>query len=270
MNKNLLLLLLIPTFISCNNEKYYTEYYPSGNLKLKVQIDKDSIQNGTYEEYYDNGKLKSKTNYTNGKISDSLFNYFKNGQIKEKGTVKNNFQNGWWNYYNKNGELKEKSEWIFVSDSLHKNQSYYYDNKGNIKLEPSTFFEIEISDTLRIGKNAARINYVTNFNNREENLLSVIIENEYSESERKTDTFGDGTLKPYFGVSIYKTGKQKIKGKIQEKVLTITKDSDDLWTLETAEHYKYFEKDVYVWDKENETEIGKKLREEMISGSENN
>ncbi|MFL0354768.1 toxin-antitoxin system YwqK family antitoxin [Xanthomarina sp. GH4-25] len=270
MNKKLGLILLIITFYSCDNKKYFTEYYPNGNMKVKVEINKDSLQIGTYEDFYESGELKSKTTYSNGKISDTFYKFYRNGKIQEKGLEKNNFLNGWWLYYDSNGKLKEKSEFIIVKDSLYKNQSYYYDKNGNIKIEPSTFFELEISDTLRIGKNAGRIkNYVTNFNNREANLLSVIIDNENSEKEIKKDTFGNGTLKPFFGVTIFKTGKQKIKGKILEKVLTKTKEDNDLYRLTIVEHYKYFEKEVYVWDKEKETELGKKLREEMIADKNN-
>lgn len=271
--KKLTYILLTLVFINCKSEKKdIFQEYNGEMVKVEFTDSKDdSLFTGFGGETYENGKLKSLSYIKNGVPADTVFFYYENGKVKEKGLVKNNLKNGWWHFYNTNGKLTEKSEFVIVRDSMHKNQSYYYDQNGNIKIEPSTFFELEISDTLRIGKNAARIkNYVTNFNNREGNLLSVIIENEYSESERKTDTFGDGTLKPFFGISIYKTGRQKIKGKIQEKVLTKTKDSDDLWTLTIAEHYKYFEKEVYVWDKESETETGKKLREEMISGSENN
>ncbi|TYB75867.1 toxin-antitoxin system YwqK family antitoxin [Bizionia myxarmorum] len=266
MLKKLGLILVIITLYSCDNKKYVTEYYPNGKLKLKVEIDKDSLQIGSYEDFYASGELKSKTTYSNGKISDTFYRFHKNGKVKEKGLEKNNFLNGWWFYYDADGKLKEKSQFLTIKDSLYKNQSYYFNKNGNIKLEPSTFFEIEISDTLRIGKNAARIkNYVTNFNNREANLLSVIIDNENSDNEIKRDTFGNGTLKPFFGVTIYKSGKQKIKGKILEKILTKTKESEDLYNLIIEDHYKYFEIDVFVRDQEKETRLGQKLREEMIA-----
>lgn len=269
MKKILLLISIILITDSCNNEKFFTEYYPNGNLKLKVQINKDSIQIGTYETYYETGELSSKTNYYNGTIADTLFKYHKNGVIKEKGLVKNNIKDGWWLYYDSDGRLNKKSDFVTVRDSMYKNQSYYYDKNGNVNLEPSTYFELEIPDTLKIGKNAARIkNYVTNYNNRNSNLLSVIIENEYSETETRKDTFGDGTLKPFFGISIYRKGNQKIKGKILEKILTVKEENDSISTLTIMEHYKYFEKDVYVWDKE--TDLGIRLRKQITSGTENN
>lgn len=251
MNK-LSYLLITLLFFNCKEEKKdIFQEYNGEVIKVEVIDSIDSLYTGWGGEPYKNGKLKSLAYQKDGKVVDTLFFYYKNGGVKEKGLIKDDMRNGWWFFYDKKGRLKDKSEYVILRDSMYKNQSFYYDKNGDLELEPSTFFEIEISDTLRIGKNAARVkNYVTNFNNREANLLLVIIDNEYSEKEIRKDTFGDGTLKPFFGVSILKTGKQKIKGKIQEKILTKTKDSTDLYTLTIAEHYKYFEKEVYVWDKE--------------------
>lgn len=269
--KKLTYTLLTLLFLNCKTEKkdIFQEY--NGKM-VKVEFinsKTDSLFTGFGGKAYKNGKLKSLSYVKNGKVSDTLFFYYENGNIKEKGLIKDNMKNGWWFFFDTIGRLKEKSEFVIVRDSIHKNQSYYYSKNTEVKIKPSTYFELEISDTLRIGQNAARIkNYVTNYNNREANLLSVIIDNEYSETKTKKDTFGDGTLKPFFGISIYRKGKQKIKGKIQEKVLTKTKVSNDLYTLTIFEHYKYFEKEVYVWEKETKT--GKKLRKEMTTDNKNN
>lgn len=250
MNKNIFLILLILIFISCNNEKYFTEYYPSGNLKLKVQIDKDSIQNGTYEEFYESGELKSKTNYVNGKISDSLYNFYENGTIKDKGIVKNNFQSGWWYYYRPNGSLKEKTEWIIVKDNLHKNQSMYFDQNGKIKYENSSFFVLKIPDTIKLGKNLAKFEYYSNFNVYKK-LMYVVIENKYSENETKMDTFGIEGRDYRFGVFGYKKGKQNIKGQIVEELYEIKNIGNDSAIGTVSNHKKYFEKEVYVSEKNN-------------------
>jgi hypothetical protein len=250
MNKNLFLILLILTIISCKKEQFVTEFYPNGNIKLKVQINKDSIQNGTYEEYYENGELKSKTNYVNGLITDSLFNFYENGLIKDKGTVKNNFPNGWWNYYRFNGQLKEKTEWILVKDSLHKNQTIYFDQKGNIKYGTSSFFELKIPDTIRLDKNIARFNYHSNFNVYKK-LIYVVVENKYSENETKLDTFGIKDNDFWFGVYGYKKGKQNIKGQIVEELYEIKSVGNDSAIGTVSNHKKYFEKEVYVSDKNN-------------------
>jgi len=241
---------MILTLISCKKEKYVTEFYPNGNIKLKVQIDKDSIQNGTYEEFYENGELKSKTNYVNGKISDSLFNFYDNGTIKEKGIVKNNFQNGWWNYYRQNGSLKEKTEWIIVKDSLHKNQSIYIDQNGKIKYDESSYFELKIPDTIYLGKNFAKFDYYSNFNVYKK-LMYVVVENQYSEREIKLDTFGIEDNDLWFGVYGYKKGKHNIKGQIVEELYEIKNIDNDSAIGTVSEHKKYFEKKVYVSEKNN-------------------
>lgn len=271
--KKLPFILFLFIFLNCK-EKAKDIYHEYNGELVKVELldaQTGASFTGFGAETYPNGKLKSLAYMKDGQIADTLFIYYENGEIKEKGLVKDTVNYGWWYFYDPQGRLKEKSEFVIVRDSTYKNQSYYYDTSGNLKIEPSTFFEIEISDTLRIGKNAARIkNYVTNFHNRERNYLSVIIENEYQDGEIKRDTFSDGTLQPYFGVSIFKTGKQIIKGKIQEKILTKTKDSTDWYSVSMGDHYKYFEKEVYVWEKDKETELGKKLRDEMINDYKNN
>jgi hypothetical protein len=250
MNKNLCLLLILILLISCDQKKYITEYYPNKKLKLKIEIDTDSIQNGTYEEFYENGKLKSKTNYVNGQISDSLFNFYENGKTKEKGIVENNLQSGWWNYYNSNGGLKEKSEWIIVSDSLYKNQSIYYDQSGEIKQKNSSYFNLNIPDTIHLGKNLARFDYSSNFDVYDK-LMYVVIENKYSESETKLDTFGIENDDFRFGVFGYKKGLQNIKGQIVEELYEIKNIGNDSAIGTVSNHKKYFEKEVYVSDKNN-------------------
>ena len=269
--KKLIYLVSIIFIFSCKKEvkEIYQEY---NGQRVKIEFggrSNDSLFTGHEGSSYENGNLKTLGYYKNGVLIDTLFVYHKNGRIKEKGLLKNNLKNGWWLSYDEQGNLLAKMEILNFGDTLYKNQSYFYEKNGDIKMEPSTFFEIEISDTLKLGKNAARIkNYITNFNNSERNLLSVILENKKSENEIRKDTFSDGTLTPYFGITTYKLGKQKIKVKIEEKIVTKTKDSSGLYNLTIADHYKYFEKEVYV--QEMETELGKRLREEMITEYKNN
>jgi hypothetical protein len=248
MKKSLLLILIILFILSCDNKKYHTEYYPNGNLKLKVEINKDSIQNGTYEEFFESGKLKSKTNYENGKISDSLFNFYDNGKIKEKGIIKQNFQNGWWKYYDSDGNLKEKTEWIILRDSLYKNQSIYFDKNGKIKYENSSFFNLKIPDTIQLGKNLAGFDYNSNIKVYKK-LMYVVIENKYSEKVTKLDTFAVNDNDYRFGIYGYKKGTQNIKGQIVEELYEIKNIGNDSAIGTISNHIKYFEKEVYVKDK---------------------
>jgi len=267
--KKISYLILILLLFNCKKETKEIIHEYNGQL-IKVELI-DSIPNSFYSGFgggiYENGSLKSLAYYQNGKIVDTLVYYHENGKIKEKGLVKNNMSIGWWLNFNEQGNLTAKTEYLHFGDSLYKNQVYYYDKKGNLKLEPSTFFKLNIPDTIKIGKNLARVeNYITNFNNNELNLLTVIIENQYSEFEFKKDTFSDGTLKPFFGIYGYKTGRQKIKGKLEEKIVT-SKDSS---TMTISHHYKYFEKEVYVWDKEKYSESGMRIRNEMEKEYKNN
>ncbi|HEX8017628.1 MAG TPA: hypothetical protein VF465_20545, partial [Flavobacterium sp.] len=69
MKKTLLLIIVILNF-SCNNKKFYKEFYPDGNLKLKIALENKGIRNGEFEEYYESGKLKGKGKYFKGIVSD--------------------------------------------------------------------------------------------------------------------------------------------------------------------------------------------------------
>jgi hypothetical protein len=213
-------------FVNCKQEErefFYT--YNGKKIKVELISSNDTLTNGFGGEIYENGSLKSLAFFENGKIIDTLFLFHENGRIKAKGMILNKLKNGWWYFYDKHVNLKEKSEYIVIRDSIYKNQSYFFDSNGKIKIGPSTFFQLEIPDTLKIGKNIARVKkYVTNYNKTDDfltskNLLTVIVDNHYSEKEIRKDTFSDGTLKPFFGIYCYKTGKQKIKGILKETIL---------------------------------------------------
>jgi hypothetical protein len=232
----------------------------------------DSQFNGFGGETYENGKLKYISLFKNGEPIDTLFYYYENGKIKEKGLVKNGLQNGWWTYFRENGILKEKIEWKPKgNDTIYKNQSLVFDNNGKLKLESSSYFDLEIPDTIVIGKNIAFVkNYVSDFNNADERYLSVIIENRYSDNTIKKDTFSDGTLKPFFGIFGYKTGKQIVKGKIEEKILKTEQINKDSSSLTITDHYKYFEKEVFVSDSKEISEKSKKIINDYFKSKENN
>lgn len=273
MLKKLTYILLALLSLNCKTDKkdVYQEY--NGEIiKVKFNDSKtDSTFTGYGGEFYANGNLKFLSYFINGKSADTLVYYYKNGKIKEKGLEENGFQKGWWLYYRKDGSLKEKSEWLILRDSSYKNQSYYFDEYGKLKNEPSTYFELDIPDTLRIGKNLARVkNYVTNNYGNEGNLITVIIENQFSESEIKKETFSDGTLKPFFGIYAYKSGKLKINGKIKEQILNKEKEDDSMYNFKIANHFKYFEKEIYVWDKYEYSKSGLRIKNQLEAEYKNN
>jgi|SRR5690554_1990689 len=235
--------------IACNKENIKEEYYSGGALKTRIYVDKNGIPNGSYNEFYSSGELKVKANYLNGVIKDTVFSYYKSGKIKERGLMSTNkLKTGWWFYYDSLGYLKNKNEYIIIDNSLYKNQTIYYDKNGRVKESESSFFTINLSDTIHIGKNAGELHYNSNFSGFYEKLLYVIIENEYENNEIKKDTFINTDNYTRFGIYAHKTGIKKVKGTILERGLFLTKTSKDSSMLEFKDHYKYFEKEVYVKD----------------------
>jgi len=266
MKKTLTYILLIISFISCKKKATEKLYYYNGlMIKIENPINpKDSLFSGLGVDKYENGNLKTLSRVENGNIIDTLFYYYENGSVMKKGVVKNNMENGWWSYYHEDGKINKKIEWFLLRDSIYKNQEIHYNSKGEIKIAPSTYFELQIPDTIQIGKNIARINnYVSNTNNIDTRYLSVIVENRYSNSEIQQDTFNWGNSHLFFGINANKVGRKIIKGKIEEKTLKTDSISEDLFNLTVSDRYRYFQKEVYVSDNGKKSPLTKKLLAEF-------
>lgn len=274
--KKLAYILLTLVFINCKSEgKDIFQEYNGEMVKVEFIDSKvDSLFTGFGGETYISGKLKSLSYVKNGVPIDTLFYYYENGKIKEKGLVENNMVSGWWSYYNENGNLNKKIEWFHLRDSTYKNQEIHFDSNGKIKIAASAFFELQIPDTIQIGKNMARINnYVSNKNNIETRYLSVIIENIYPVIGKKLDTFPtltDDSTSPFFGIYAEKTGRKIVEGKIEEKTLKTDTINTDSFTLTISERYRYFRKEIYVSNSGKKSELSKKLRAEYKKITENN
>lgn len=247
--KNLISLFLIITFISCDKGNYYEEFYENGNIKLKIEINENKIRNGKFFEYYQDGKIKASGKYINGEVEDSTFLYYENGKLREKGFWQKGYKNGWFITYRENGRIMKKEEFIKHDDQYLKNQHIFYDQNGKIDYSKSSFFNLNIPDTIKIGKNKLTLNYYDTSTKSNYNFLNVIIKNEYSENEIKNDTFTDGTRNPFFGVYAYKKGELIINGTIEEKILQQTNIGKDSASLTITDKYKYFSRKVYVVEK---------------------
>ncbi|SIT01926.1 Antitoxin component YwqK of the YwqJK toxin-antitoxin module [Zobellia uliginosa] len=241
-------LLIFFVALSCKN-KVHKEFYPSGNLKFESEVGENGLFNGGYIEYYDSGEIKAKGKYVDGSISDTVYLFYRNGKLKAKGLFQNKIKKGWWNYYRQDGEPKSLEEYLVIHDSMYKNQSIHYLNNGEIDLKNSSFFSLEVPDTMVVGKNVGKVlNYNSNYSSDEYYLsdyhfLTVIVENEYENGLIKKDTFSDGTFTPSFGVFARKKGNQTVRGRIMEEIVyDIPSDS----SVVVKEHFKYFEKDVFV------------------------
>lgn len=232
-------------FASCKKENYVKEYFPNGKLKILFEIDDNKIANGKYEEYYETGELKIKGNYINGKLPDTVFEYYKNQKIKEKGFIKNQIKNSWWSAYDSLGNLRSKIEYISMKNSNYKNQTIYFDKKGDTIFESSSYYKLYLPDTLTLGKNIGRIKYHSNFKTKD-NFFYILIDNQISENEIVKDTFNEEKEITRFGVFAHKIGLKKVKGIIVETILDLRKTNNDSATLTINKHKKYFEKLVFV------------------------
>ncbi len=242
------LYFLLLIFTSCGgDEKYVIEYFPNGNIKFKTQVDSKGVPNGTYEEYYETSELYLKGKLVNAWLSDTLFKYFKNGKLEEIGKLEKGLKKGWWSYYDSTGKLIKQNEYLIIRDSIYQNQSILYRDDLSIDYDRSSFFEIELNDTINLGRNTGKIKYYSNFDYYR-NFLNVVIENKYSESEKVKDTFPFDPDFPFFGVFGSKTGHKTIKGEILETVFLKSKIDVDSFEVRVQTHKKYFEKEVYVQD----------------------
>jgi hypothetical protein len=249
MKSKYLLSLVIICFFSCNKENVKEEFYPNGGLKLKAQINKSNIFNGLYEEYYETGEIRVKSIYNNGLLIDTIFTYHKNGKIESKGIQKNSLPFGWWAYYNADGRLNEKREILIIDKKPYLNQIMRYDSKGKIDYKSSSFFVLDVKDTLSLGGVIGEIFYHHDTVGYQKRYIRIIVDNQYSESKIKKDTFVGEESKKWFGIYNHKTGNKTVSGIIEEQLIFggDNKTPSD-YTIRTST--KYFQKEIYVKDKE--------------------
>jgi len=272
VKKTFVILLSFIFIISCKEKSGDKLYNYNGKIiKLDFVTPKDSLFNGYGGEHYENGALKSLTFFENGKIIDTLVYYYENGNVKKKGLVENNMEYGWWSYNHENGKLNKKIEWFQLRDSIYKNQEIYFDVNEDIRIAPSTYFVLQIPDTIQIGKNIAHINnYISNANDFDVRYLKVIIENRYSDTEKRIDTFTNGSSSPFFGIYADKIGWKIVEGMIEEKTIKTDTINMDSLSLTIVDQYRYFKKEVYVSDNGKKSELSIKLRSEFEKMNENN
>ncbi len=257
--KKIIQILILLIFLSCENKNEYREYYPNGNLKLKVSLNKHQVKNGVYKEYFEDGAIKEKGKYLNGNIVDTVYRYYKNGKLQTKGLLIDNTKVGWWFNYNEKGNPISTKEYINLNGETYENQTIIHDSNGVVDKKLSSFFIVNIPDTISLGKSRRNIGFLSTYNSNItsyfnsksssiQKFIWVVIKNKYPENKIKKDTFSDGTFTPKFGIYGSKSGKQKVEGIIIEEVLDEKIFNKDSSTLIIREHKKYFEKEVFVKD----------------------
>jgi hypothetical protein len=129
------------------------------------------------------------------------------------------------------------------------NQVIRYNQNGQIDTLNSRFFNLHIDDTIYLGKNFGTVDSYTYNKDFDEVYSYVIIENLYSDSEIRLDTFGSNDKNVMFGIFANRIGKQMIKGEIFEQyLLPETVIAQDSVTIDMIEIHSYFEKEVFVKD----------------------
>jgi len=77
-----------------------------------------------------------------------------------------------------------------MKNSNYKNQTIYFDKKGDTIFESSSYYKLYLPDTLTLGKNIGRIKYHSNFKTKD-NFFYIVIDNQISENEIVKDTFNE-------------------------------------------------------------------------------
>lgn len=268
MKKNIILIISL-FFLACTNTNQKKNFYKTGELKSIINLDENYTPNGIYKRYYKSGRLKAIGRYKNGKLDDKFLNYYESGKIEEIGTYKNGklidtlfsyyklggikskgvYNNlkpiGWWTYYNQNGFISHKSEYLNINGKIVENQSIYYSDEEKINREKSSYFVIELKDTLSLGKSIGKIKYFSKFL-KNERYLSVVIDNLYGKDIVKKDTFAYNQDSLRFGVYAYKKGELNIKGELIETILNEKYLGGGKSELEVLKIKKFFNKKVYI------------------------
>lgn len=117
-----------PTFNNVG-EGVWTYYHKNGNIEAKG-YESNGVKNGVWSYYYTNGQIKSKGNYVNGKQNGEWQNFHENGSLSSSGNQTFGFRDGKWSFYYDNGAYK--GEGVF-EDGTGYYKEYY--EKGNLKVE---------------------------------------------------------------------------------------------------------------------------------------
>lgn len=268
ITKKVLLLLLFIT--SCKDKplEELKNYYDNGSLKSVEYVNEKGnkeAENKYYTEdgilsyittfkngnpiktlhFYDNGKIRYSSELKSKDTIEAI-SYFKSGKIKNKGNLINDIKVGWWTEYFSDGNVHKEYEYLINDGKEYQNQIKVYDKNGKIIENQSSFFTVNLSDTLNLGKNEGNLIYCSITNKNSERHLYVIIDNEYEGGVIKKDTFFiKENGKNRFGVYAYKLGILKVKGMILERELHEKKD-ERYSELEFIDHHKYFQKKIYV------------------------
>lgn len=126
--KHIVWTIFILSIVACENGSKYEEKYPSGEIKLTGQLDKNGLREGVWNTYDTYGNITIKSHYRN----DSLYlkEYYQKGILKSKEEIKGGLKHGKrWSYYD-SGELKTE---VSFSKDRKVGQGHEYYKNGSVK-----------------------------------------------------------------------------------------------------------------------------------------
>ena len=123
--------ILLLTFIlfGCENRRE-EQFYPNGQLKLKVELI-NNRRSGLLTEYHETGKVKATSNWIEGQLHGEAIEYYENGSIWTISNYVMGETDGKVTFYHEDGRLMEVQ--IYDDDNL----IYFirYDKDNNVYLE---------------------------------------------------------------------------------------------------------------------------------------
>ena len=201
--------------------------------------------------YYNNGKIAQEKKYL-GNNDFYVKNYYKSGEINSEGRIKNNKTIGWWKMY-ENNKTKYRFNFIIISGKVYLNQKIKYDSNEKILENESNYFNLDIPDTLKVGKTKINVFYKPLFSKKSDVFICVgykIDENFDNIKNVRIDTFYTPNSKnAWFGLKYESPGKKIVRGFIYERNVTIKDNlgiNKDSAMAVINDRTSYFEKEIYV------------------------
>jgi len=232
---------IIILFFACEYSNEEKVLYPNGNLKISASI-KEGKWNGSVKYFYESGSLKLEQLWNNGQKDGYSRKYFKNGNIMKIDTFCLSVPCGWSIEYYESGKVRSMGNYknghslgkhVFFYENGDTLEIDYYNKKGVVydyekyNLDGSLMEDKKIGflflseDTVNIGEDVVLTAYMGN----NQSKTRLIIGNDFDQKDLLKDTLGfyfpeegaDDGIKYEFKPT--KTGVQKIKGLIQDRVL---------------------------------------------------
>jgi|GEM_PF-4224323 len=194
-------LILVSVITSCTTNNFTHEYYNTGELKTKTQM-QEGRKNGVQTGYYKSKEIMFIKNWINDTLNGKSESFFENGKLKSVYYLSDNVYDGEYSIYYENGNLKEKGNfengnvvekiqfydttmllkklilrYYFYSGENQVNEIIALDKNQDTILEKSNFYKIIIpKDTIQLGETfKAEIILIAPYFKKSKMLINFVI-----------------------------------------------------------------------------------------------